>query len=39
MIHPTLDTPHCLGGIGAPLCYPQDVSDGMVSDWRRRSGQ
>jgi hypothetical protein len=22
-------------GGAAPLCYPQDVSDGMVADWRR----
>jgi hypothetical protein len=21
-------------GGAAPLCYPQDVSDGMVTDWR-----
>ena len=24
-------------GGAAPLCYPQDVSDGMVADWRRIS--
>jgi hypothetical protein len=23
-----------LGG-ASPLCYPKDVSDGMVADWRR----
>jgi hypothetical protein len=22
-------------GGAAPLCYPQDVTDGMVADWRR----
>ena len=22
-------------GGAAPLCYPRDVSDGMVADWRR----
>jgi len=22
-------------GGAAPLCYPKDVSDGMVADWRR----
>jgi hypothetical protein len=22
-------------GGASPLCYPQDVSDGMVADWRR----
>ena len=22
-------------GGATPLCYPKDVSDGMVSDWRR----
>jgi hypothetical protein len=26
-------------GGAAPLCYPQDVSDGMVADWRRQNGQ
>ena len=23
----------------APLCYPQDVSDGLVADWRREHNQ
>jgi hypothetical protein len=23
-------------GGAAPLCYPKDVNDGMVGDWRRR---
>jgi len=26
-------------GGASPLCYPQDVSDGMVRDYRRRTGQ
>ena len=26
-------------GGAAPLCYPRDVSDAMVTDWRRRHGQ
>jgi hypothetical protein len=23
-------------GGAAPLCYPRDVSDGMVADWKRK---
>lgn len=23
-------------GGASPLCYPKDISDGMVADWRRR---
>jgi hypothetical protein len=26
-------------GGAAPLCYAQDVTAGMVADWRRRNGQ
>jgi hypothetical protein len=26
-------------GGAAPLCYAQDVSDGILADWRRRNGQ
>jgi hypothetical protein len=26
-------------GGAAPLCYPKDVSDEMVADWRRERGQ
>lgn len=25
-------------GGASPLCYPKDVSDGMVADWRRKHG-
>lgn len=26
-------------GGAAPLCYPKDVTDGMVADWRREHGR
>jgi hypothetical protein len=26
-------------GGAAPMCYPTDVNDGMVADWRRRNWQ